>query len=644
MRKLLFIAFIYSFMVSEVFASDDAEIRKIYDLQHQRNTTELLVYFKNPNTNYRKQAVAAFASFKDTLAVLPLLDLIKVEKSAEVKALAAFALGQQAHIKAALAIANLTQKEKLPSVKSKLMEALGKCGDKEALDYLVKLKFKKTDTVNTLGQAKALYQFTIREVVSYAGVQLAIDLMHPNQAKSTREATSFMLARLKKTDLSDFYVIVSILALHEKNEVIRRNMAYALNRLRPEYAMKAFQVLMKKETSAQVRVNALKGMKNLEYDSVKTFFFTALLHKNQYVRQTGAEMILQMGKTSDSEVYLNKATTEQDWIVKATLYAAALKYAPEKSKTTFSTAIKDEYAKATNSYYKGALLKALANHLENHDFLAKEVFNQNPYIIKTNAFEGLMAIRKESGFTKAYNAKLKQKTDLRKIFWDYTLKAINTTDVALVALAAELIREPKMRAKLEFKDLKILEDALAKLTLPKDIETAIELKKTIEFLGGNVTIATSTKTQKTIDWVTLKKYKKAKITTDKGEIEVLLFATETPETVNNFIDLTNAGFYTEKFFHRVIPNFVIQAGCPRGDGYGSIENTICTEISTTGFGEGYIGMASAGPDTEGSQWFITHVATPHLDGRYTTFGKVTKGLDVVNKINIGDKVLSITLE
>jgi cyclophilin family peptidyl-prolyl cis-trans isomerase/HEAT repeat protein len=642
MKKALFYSLFLFVFVAKANKYTDLEIRKIIELQHNANTSALLGYFKSTNASHKKQAIMAFATLKDTTSIAALLEVAKLDKSAEMKALAAFALGQQAHKNASLAIANLIQKEKLPSVKAKLMEALGKCGDKDALDYLVQLKFKKTDTVNTLGQAKALFYFVSKDIISASAVQLAIDFMHPEQGKSTREITSYTFSRIKKYDLSDNFVIVTILALHEKNETIRRNMAFALNRLRPEYAMKAFQTLMKKETSAQVRISALRGMKNLEYDSVKTFFFSSLNHKNQYVRQTASEMLLQMGKNTDAQVYMDKATAETDWIIRSILYSAALKFAPDKNKIAYSATIKSAYEASGNAYEKGALLKALANHLENHEFIAKEVFKENTYIIKTNGFEALMAIRKESGFTKTYTAKLKQKVDLRKIFWGYTLKALQTNDVALVALAAELIREPKMRAKLEFTDTKLLQEAMAKLTLPRDIETAIEINKTLEFVGA-AKIATNTqKASKNINWDIISENKKAKIETDKGEIMLELFPDETPETVINFIELVNAGFYTDKIFHRVIPNFVIQTGCPRGDGYGNIEHTICSEFTTKSFGEAYIGMASAGQNTEGSQWFITHVATPHLDGRYTTFGKVTKGLDVVNKINIGDKVLKIT--
>ncbi|HRH38876.1 MAG TPA: peptidylprolyl isomerase, partial [Flavobacteriales bacterium] len=91
-----------------------------------------------------------------------------------------------------------------------------------------------------------------------------------------------------------------------------------------------------------------------------------------------------------------------------------------------------------------------------------------------------------------------------------------------------------------------------------------------------------------------------------------------------------------KYFHRMVPNFVIQGGCPRGDGYGGMPWTLRTEIGHTPFTTGSVGLASAGPDTESCQFFITHSAAPHLDGHYTRFGEVVSGMEVVWSIQVGD--------
>jgi peptidyl-prolyl cis-trans isomerase B (cyclophilin B) len=130
--------------------------------------------------------------------------------------------------------------------------------------------------------------------------------------------------------------------------------------------------------------------------------------------------------------------------------------------------------------------------------------------------------------------------------------------------------------------------------------------------------------------------KKAVIETKKGNIELVLFEEDAPNTVANFEGLANKGFYDGLTFHRVLPDFVIQGGCPKGNGTGGPGYTIKCEINENKHVTGALSMAHAGKDTGGSQFFITHSPQPHLDGVHTVFGKVTKGMDVVNSIKEKD--------
>lgn len=127
--------------------------------------------------------------------------------------------------------------------------------------------------------------------------------------------------------------------------------------------------------------------------------------------------------------------------------------------------------------------------------------------------------------------------------------------------------------------------------------------------------------------------------TEKGTIKVQMNSLSAPATVSTIDSLTRAGAYDDVPFHRVVPNFVIQGGdIKRRDGFGGPDFTIPTEANEQGFGRGAAGIASAGPDTEGSQYFFMHQWKPHLNGRYTLFGNVIEGMSVVDKIIVGDKV------
>ena len=140
---------------------------------------------------------------------------------------------------------------------------------------------------------------------------------------------------------------------------------------------------------------------------------------------------------------------------------------------------------------------------------------------------------------------------------------------------------------------------------------------------------------------------KAKINTDKGIMDVELYEKDAPKTVANFVKLAKDGFYNGLTFHRVIPDFVIQGGCPNGTGAGGPGYSIDCELDGENqyHDKGVLSMAHAGRNTGGSQFFICHSRnnTSHLDGNHTCFGKVVEGQDVIDTIDGGDKINSIEI-
>jgi peptidyl-prolyl cis-trans isomerase B (cyclophilin B) len=142
-----------------------------------------------------------------------------------------------------------------------------------------------------------------------------------------------------------------------------------------------------------------------------------------------------------------------------------------------------------------------------------------------------------------------------------------------------------------------------------------------------------------------KKTYRATIQTDRGDIELELYPQHAPKTVNNFVFLAREGFYDGVTFHRVIDDFVIQGGDPTGTGRGGPGYRFEDEVKGNPLRHetGVISMANAGPNTNGSQFFITHSSQPHLDGRHTVFGKVVSGMDVVNAIRQGDKMIKVMI-
>jgi cyclophilin family peptidyl-prolyl cis-trans isomerase len=133
------------------------------------------------------------------------------------------------------------------------------------------------------------------------------------------------------------------------------------------------------------------------------------------------------------------------------------------------------------------------------------------------------------------------------------------------------------------------------------------------------------------------------IHTAKGAITMELYPQDAPITVDSFVTLARKGYFNNLTFHRVVPNFVIQGGDPRGDGEGGPGYQIRCEVNMRPYVRGAVGMALSGKDTGGSQFFITHSPQPHLDGGYTVFGQVTGGMEVVDRITRSDRIDKVVI-
>jgi cyclophilin family peptidyl-prolyl cis-trans isomerase len=135
----------------------------------------------------------------------------------------------------------------------------------------------------------------------------------------------------------------------------------------------------------------------------------------------------------------------------------------------------------------------------------------------------------------------------------------------------------------------------------------------------------------------------ARFETDRGVLEFVLFVEDAPLTVYNFTSLARRGYFDGQRFHRVVPNFVVQGGDPRGDGNGGPGYAIRDEPNRHRYLRGTLGMALSGPNTGGSQFFVTHSPQPHLDGGYTVFGQLLGGGDVLDRIVQGDRIVRVTI-
>jgi cyclophilin family peptidyl-prolyl cis-trans isomerase len=293
---------------------------------------------------------------------------------------------------------------------------------------------------------------------------------------------------------------------------------------------------------------------------------------------------------------------------------------------------------------KAALIRAIGEDINSHQTLYEFGFKSDNLIIRTASVEALAGIMNSEPMK---NLSAGVKKYYKNQFSPMLIEAFNSGDPGLISAASDAISNSTLDFSEEFRDGANIKNARSKLKLPRDTEASIALDKLEAKVKGKSYKSSPLNFNNPINWETFDELKDSinvVVSTSKGEFELLLYKKSAPGTVTSFVKQAKSGFFNNKVFHRIVPNFVIQTGCPRGDGYGSPDFTIRTEISTLQYNdEGWLGMASAGRDTESSQWFITLSPTPHLDGNYTIFGRVIKGMEVIRNIDMGDKINSIKI-
>jgi len=623
----------------------DKVLQQIYTLQNRRDANGLTAYLNDADPGYRKAAALAFASVQAVEAVKPLAKLLEDDREA-VRSAAAYALGQVKNKTAVPLLIKAYETESSPAVKRDILEAMGKCGTNEGLEFIINLKFESPEHRSFLleGQAWGLYRSLLRNVITPGGTALAFQLLEQDMPDNVRFIAANYLMRAVRRNLTGYHKQLLRVFAAEKNLYTRMALVIAMGMAKHPDILAQLKslVIPGKNMDYRVRANAVQALGRFDYESVKEILLDMTADSNVHVAVAASEYFSSGGRQTDADRYFETAKQLTNWRSRANMLGAALRHNtdPEKQETV-SQWIITAYQQSSDNYEKAYLLRALAGDIRNAPFVESQVFANvdKETVLSTYATEALVTMGQA---VKKNNEKL-------KTFAGFYRRAIESGDSSMIGLTAGILRDPEMNFKAIYPDTGCLTVALNNCQLPRDIEAWQELKKTIDFFNGTAEetaeSASPTKNQP-IDWnlvTSIPPNRRVRIKTTRGDIVIQLLINNAPGSAANFIRLVKQGFYKKSVFHRVVPNFVIQDGCPRGDGWGGPAFTIGSELGPLYYEEGSVGMASAGKDTEGSQWFITHSPTPHLDGRYTIFAKVVAGMDIVHQIEVGDRVLGFDL-
>ena len=622
----------------------EAKLKRIAALEDARADQSVVAAFlTDEDASVRSRAALALGRLQDSTSVAALGALAR-DPSDEVRSTAAFALGQMYSVSSAPYLLTLAS-DRSDDVKAAAIEALGKTKSREAVRPLVRLLGSGREGVASLaalalafvGDSTALPAMwkasgskdeETRWHVAYA----LENIPHPKSLKVLAKLAkdrdwlvrSYAARALGKIPSDGSAAALGGL-LGDPDWHVRVNVARSLGAL-PAPAGVPLLVPMLDDKSFQVRAAACASLGKLGSQDAADFMTRLAFDSSPLVRTEAVRALILCNKET-VQALMGQLLSKDVWFVRASLYEAV-----GEAKVPGAMEILGGAYRSDPDVRARAAAIAGVGKIKSKEALPllREASADPDFVVATNACEALG----ESGETRgsdalvaAYRAwKNNSEPDVRIAAIEALTKlgAVGAMEIYSDALSDADLRVRKAAYE-AFNELwgKRVADSLwtvSQATFKPPTDAPDDYDVAVSAYSGRVSLAT-----------------------EKGEIVIQLLGGEAPNTVRNFVKLVEKGYYNGLTFHRVVPNFVIQDGCPRGDGWGGPGYSIRCEINKEHYSAGTVGMALSGKDTGGSQFFITHSPQPHLDGRYTVFGRVVQGMDVVDSIDRGDKIDSITL-
>ncbi len=611
----------------------DSTILNIYALQDERKSQAIASYFTSENPAYRKEAAMAMASVQDP-GMIPFLAVLLDDANSQVRSSAAYALGQTYDSAALPFLAKAMLEEDSAVVVREIVESIGKVITQDSIEILHSIQ--PENDLEKEGFSWALYRAGLRNVHDPETVNRAVRLLDTGNTYKTRLGAAHFLARTRNISLDRHINQLSKSATQDPAPDVRMAIASALSKITTRRSFTLLSESLVDDGDYRVRINAIRalGAHSTWTLADTAYFINALADENINVQVASAETLAGV-EGLDPVSMVQEAQKHPDARVKGILFTAAVNNGKDYPDAV--EAIKAAYDSASDPYYKAALLSSLAHAPVAYDFIVTQIFKDVHPAVSTAGISALAEMRSMEQFPES----------LKQPMADVLRDVMKSGDIGLIYVGAQMLSNESYNFKESYEDISFLYESKETLSLPKDNEALQVLNKTIAYFESTDSDpVTENPYNHPIDWEYVKSIPKdleVQVKTEKGTITFRMKVENSPGSVANFLTLAGSGYYDGISFHRVVPNFVVQGGCPRGDGFGGEDYSIRSEFSDLRYTEGSVGMASAGKDTEGTQWFITHSPTPHLDGRYTIFAQVTKGMDVAHTLEVGDKIETVTI-
>jgi cyclophilin family peptidyl-prolyl cis-trans isomerase/HEAT repeat protein len=702
MRTILCLALmvvVYSIQFAQVISPKEREILQLQD-QRSLGDGKLVSYLRDSDARLRYRAAIALANIQNP-ATIEALTISMKDHSTKVREAAAFALGQIGSQQADEALISAVSNEEDAMVLSRILEAIGKSSSSRSLDSVLNLDAMKPRLFPVEDIALCIARFAIRQIKTERSIGKCFDLTE-NKSPEVRSAALFALWRSAPHEFIDLEISKEkdrlIQLAKDSDPMIRMHLATLLSRSKSKDALEILDALEQTEQKTNdwhVWVQIVRARTSLAVADTNVFmkYSQYLGMKNDQVKISALQALATMpSKLMSQSVEVDSirqmicryagVQSGENETVRGEALVTLGKHFPDEL-NQFHSWIADTQV---TSRLKAKLLEGIAQQItREHLNILLAHLNHKSVRVAMAAWDFVKPMlisvaNKSLAFDSTAEINL-----LRNVFENASI-ALAKRDIGLTTVIANLFvdtlvwknnKDHGLNDKIigafmmAFDSLKNPGDTEAKKSIIQALEV-MDTLRSVPFLENvlsdpNPAVAAEAAAslhrvtgrnysarlaQYTIpkrteeDWNLLESIlpdQKVRITTNKGVIIIELMKEHATFTVLNFVKLIKNNFYDGLCFHRVVPDFVVQGGDPRGDGWGGPGYTMRTEVSLVNYKRGSCGMASAGKDTEGCQFFITHISTPHLDGRYTIFAKVVEGMEVADRLQIGDTIQSVRI-
>ncbi len=617
----------------------------IAELEYYRSLGDgaLLEYLAHPDADVRIRSALALGRIQDPSTIPALAEALS-DEIPPVRAAAAFALGQTWDEGAEQILIEALELEKNPRVRGAIVDALGKLGTEKACKPLAEALDAPEPDVR--GRAAIALGLLGRREVPHEGADLAL----------IRHADEF-------------------------DDEVRWRVYYGLARRKPKPALEALIKGLGDEHPL-VRAYAARGLGELRDDAALFPLISVLADEDWRVVVNSARALGESGDSRAVEALAQLAESENEHIALTALESLG-KLGGARAEEIIAEAIESESWRITAT---SARAIAMAESVRAVPVLLEILDSPDPRIRAASA-QGLGTVGDSRSVEALMNLVSRESNTLVLAAAFGALAGLEGVDPSALRQLAPRCEDMVVAASLaealgemgDEESAPVLESLYGRFSNVADVTPHVEILEALGKIGSpeSTTFIESAledprkpvaeKAAWALEQVTGQNYSESvpvnstisgtpdfryarrlagarvRLGTERGEIVISLLVEDAPLTAANFAKLVEKSFYDGLTFHRVVPDFVIQGGCPRGDGWGGPGYMIPCEYNRVKYGRGTVGMALAGKDTGGSQIFITHSPQPHLDGRYTVLGEVETGMDVVDRIQAGDKIIRAQL-